>query len=172
MRYQLPIASERLDYLPLSTADYASWEPFFIDNPGLRFVAINNPGDPKDEAKIWVDRQLKRYEDNGFGYLKLIDRNTGDLVGHTGLIHRVLDGEDTYEIAYSMLPAFWGRGYASEASQRMQDYVREHKVWDRAMSIIHFDNIASQKVAEKNGLKRVREWEYMGMPVYVYELMF
>ena len=118
------------------------------------------------------DRQLKRYEDNGYGYLKLIDRNTGDLVGHTGLIHRVLDGKDTYEIAYSMLPAFWGRGYASEASQRMQDYVREHKVWDRAMSIIHFDNIASQKVAEKNGLKRVREWEYMEMPVYVYELMF
>ena len=172
MRYQLPIASERLDFLPLSTEDYASWAPFFIDNPGLPYIAIYNPGDPMEEAKTWVDRQLTRYEDYGYGHLKLIDRNTGNMVGNSGLIHRVLDGEDTYEIAYSILPAYWGQGYASEASRCMSNYVREHKVWDRAMSFIHVDNIASQKVAEKNGLKRVREWDYMEMPVYVYEMMF
>ena len=60
-------------------------------------------------------------------------------------------------------------GYASEAAQRMKAYMIEHQVKNKAISIIHFDNIGSQKVAERNGMTRGREWEYMGMPVYIYE---
>ena len=72
MNYQLPISSERIRYEQLSPADCDSWVEFFTDNPMLLYVGIKEPGPPVVEAKKWVDRQLKRYIDNGWGYLKLV----------------------------------------------------------------------------------------------------
>lgn len=169
MNYHLPISSERIDYQQLGTADYDAWVEFFVDNPMLPYVGISQPGDPVEEAKKWVNRQLNRYIDNGWGYLKMVEKTTGEVVGHTGLLLREIDGQEQLEIGYSIKPRFWRMGYASEASQRMKAYMVEHKVMDKAISIIHFDNIGSQRVAERNGMTRGREWEYMGMPVYIYE---
>jgi len=135
----------------------------------LLYVGISKPGTPEVEAKKWVERQTNRYKENGWGYLKMVHKDSGEIVGHTGLLLRVIDGEETLEIGYSIKPQYWRQGYGSEAALAMKAYMVENKVRDKAISIIHFDNIGSQKVAEKNGMSRGREWQYMDMPVYIYE---
>lgn len=172
MKYQFPITSERLEFHPLSLDDCASWAPFFIDNPGLKYVAIQNVTDPMKEAKVWISRQITRYRDSGWGHLKVVDKKTGELVGNAGLILRPTDGTDLLEVAYSMLPAHWGKGYASEAAACLQAYIHDEGLSDRAISIIHKENIGSQKVAARNGMQPGREWEYMGMPVCSWEVIF
>lgn len=172
MKYRFPIASERLDFQPLTIEDYASWAPFFINNPGLKYVAMLNPGDPMEESKTWIDRQQKRYADTGYGHLKLVEKTTGKLVGNAGLILRPTDGVDLLEVAYSILPEHCGKGYASEAAICLKEYIRDQQLSDRAISIIHEENLASQKVAAKNGMKRGRKSEYMGMPVCTWEVIF
>ena len=169
MNYIFPISSERIDYLPLSKADTQDWVAFFENNPMLPYVGISKPGDPREEAGKWVDRQLNRYKDNGWGYLKMVHKETKEVVGHTGLLLRLIDGENLLEIGYSIKPQYWRQGYGSEAALCLKAYMQEHQVRPKAISIIHFDNIGSQKVAERNGMKRGRAWEYMGMPVYIYE---
>ena len=169
MNYLFPISSERIDYLPLSKADTQSWVAFFENNPMLPYVGISKPGHPQEEAVKWVDRQLNRYQENGWGYLKMVHKETKEVVGHTGLLLRNIHGEELLEIGYSIKPKYWRQGYGSEAAMTLKAYMIEHKVRNKAISIIHFDNIGSQKVAEKNGMTRGGEWEYMGMPVYIYE---
>ena len=56
------------------------------------------------------------------------------------------------EIGYSVLPQFWGRGYASEAALKCKNYAFEHNFSDVLMSMIHVDNISSKKVALINGM--------------------
>jgi RimJ/RimL family protein N-acetyltransferase len=56
------------------------------------------------------------------------------------------------EIGYSVLPKFWGRGYASEAALKCKNYAFEHNFSDVLMSMIHVDNISSKKVALRNGM--------------------
>ena len=169
MNYHFPISSERLNYLPLSEADIESWIPFFENNPMLPYVGIREPGTPEEEARKWINRQLNRYVDNGWGYLKMVSKDTGEVIGHTGLLLRTIEEEELLEIGYSIKPQYWRMGYGSEAARCMKNYMIEHKIKPKAISIIHFDNIGSQKVAEANGMHRGREWEYMGMPVYIYE---
>lgn len=172
MKYKFPIDSERLDFQLLTVDDYAAWAPFFINNPGLKYVAMLNPGEPLEESKTWIDRQLKRYADTGYGHLKLAEKTTGELVGNAGLILRPTDGVDLLEVAYSILPEYWGKGYASEAAICLKEYIRDQQLSDRAISIIHAENTASHKVAAKNGMTPGPTSEYLGMPVCTWEVIF
>lgn len=172
MKYQFPLTSARLDFQPLTMDDCDAWAPFFVDNPGLIYVGLPKPGNPMEESKAWIERQLKRYEESGWGHLKIADRATGELIGNAGLILRPTDGTNLLEVAYSILPVHWGKGYASEAAVCMKEYIRENQLSDRAISIIHKDNLGSQKVALKNGMKPGKEWEYIGMPVCSWEIIF
>ncbi|MCE7993258.1 MAG: GNAT family N-acetyltransferase [Roseivirga sp.] len=172
MKYQLPITSERLDFQPLTMDDTMAWASFFTDNPGLKYVAITEPLDPIEESQKWIERQLERYQDSGWGHLKLIEKTTGQLVGNAGLILRPNNGIELLEVAYSILPTYWGKGYASEAASSLKEYIRDKQLSDRAISIIHKENIGSQKVATKNGMKPGVEGEYMGMPVCTWEVIF
>lgn len=172
MKYQFPITSERLEFSPLTLDDCVAWAPFFIDNPGLKYVAIHTPVDPAKEAKLWISRQITRYRDSGWGHLKIVEKVSGEFIGNAGLILRPTDGTDLLEVAYSILPAHWGKGYASEAAACLKEYIREHALSDRAISIIHQENLGSQKVAERNGMRPGKEWEYLGMPVCSWEVIF
>lgn len=172
MKYRFPITSERLDFQPLTLNDCEGWAPFFQNNPGLKYLAIENPKAPMEEAKTWIERQLKRYDETGWGHLKVSHKQSGEFIGNAGLILRPQEGADLLEVGYSILPEQWGKGYASEAAICLKEYIHSEKLSDRAISMIHSENIGSQKVAEKNGMTRGKRSEYMGMPIDIYEVIF
>ena len=62
------------------------------------------------------DRQFKRYEVDSGGFNALIDKNSGMMVGHCGLLLQEIDGIQEFEIGYTLLPEFWGMGFAIEAA--------------------------------------------------------
>ncbi|OEK00233.1 hypothetical protein BFP97_01320 [Roseivirga sp. 4D4] len=167
--YELPIESERLYYRPITKEDIKPWEAFFRDNPYLHFVGIDNPKSPEEESVIWTERQMKRYEETGIGMLATIEKSTNELIGNVGLILREdIMGEDYFEIGYSVIPSRWGMGYASEMAMRFRAYFEEQGLDERVISIISIDNIGSQKVAEKNGMKRGLQFDFHGSPCYQY----
>lgn len=172
MRYQFPIETERLLLRLLTPKDLEAWSVFFINNPQLHYVGITEEAPPLIHAKKWMDRQLKRYSDTGLGMLAIIEKSTGELIGQVGILERDVDGEIFHEIGYGVIPAKWGKGYASEGAIRMKKYLIEHKIDDKVISLIHPDNIGSQKVAEKNGMHREREWLFEGKPCFIYRQNF
>lgn len=160
--------SERLLYRKLSVNDISDWAEFFVDNPNMPYLGSDFPEDNLEASKDWIERQLQRYEDFGCGHLGVVEKGSGELIGMCGLLSREIEGENEYEVAYSLKPKFWRKGYGSEMAQQIRKFGEENVLAPRFVSMIHKDNIGSIKVAENNGMQHIFDSEYMGMPVLVY----
>ncbi|WP_421947903.1 GNAT family N-acetyltransferase [Phaeodactylibacter xiamenensis] len=160
--------SARLTFRKTTEADIPAWSVFFIDNDRLHFLGMPLDGTPMELSAWWIHKQAERYRDTGFGHLAATLPSAGGLIGMAGVIPRDLDGETLYEVAYSLMPGYWGQGYGTEMAQQMKSWAFEHLPVEQVISIIHKDNLASQHVARKNGLLPWKETDYSGMPVVVY----
>jgi RimJ/RimL family protein N-acetyltransferase len=100
----------------------------------------------------------------------VIFRRNNDLIGYCGFLHWRLDGADEIEIGYRLHPDYWNRGIASEAAQAVRDHALRDLRLPKVISLIHPDNIASRRVAEKNGMKIERETVFRGFPTQVFAI--
>jgi ribosomal-protein-alanine N-acetyltransferase len=100
----------------------------------------------------------------------VIFRSNNELVGYCGFLHWHLDGADEIEIGYRLDPHYWNRGLASEAAQAVRDHAFRDLALSKVISLIHPDNIASRRVAEKNGMKIERETVFRGFPTLVFAI--
>ena len=100
----------------------------------------------------------------------LIEKQTGQLIGHCGLLVQTVDEIKELEIAYSLLPAYWNKGYATEAAMKCRDVAFENKFSDSLISIISVTNVPSEKVALKVGMKKDKETVYNGNRVNIFRM--
>ena len=160
--------TERLLLRKLTAADIETWAEFFVDNPDGRFVAVDFSLDKLTSSKFWINKQLERYSNNQYGLLAAIDSATGNFIGMGGILTRELSGKAEFEIGYSLLPAYWGNGYATEIAVQMKRFGLANNVSDKFISIIHKENEASMNVARKNGMTNLYETTFYEMPVFVF----
>lgn len=97
-----------------------------------------------------VDEQAAR---QGWGIWLMLDPAAGALVGDIGF-KGPPDALRTAEIGYSVLPAFQGHGYASEAAQALVAWGFAQPGIRRIVANCRADNVASIRVLEKAGLRR------------------
>lgn len=125
-----------------------------------------------EEAREWLLRQLDRYKNDGFGLWAVILKSSGELVGQCGITWQDIDGETVPEIGYLFKRTHWHNGYATEAAIGCKNYAFDALGFDRVYSIIRDNNYASQRVAERNGMRVVKTFvkHYYGidMPHLVY----
>lgn len=160
--------TDRLVLRRLTLDDIPSWLEFFHGNEYLHFVGIK-PDQPHLEAATgWISRQLERYEESGLGMLAIVEKESAELVGLSGIIPREVDDQNYYEIAYSFKPKVWGKGYATEAARKLKEFGFASGLSDQFISIIDIDNYASQAVAQKNGMEILRKTNYMDMEVFIF----
>jgi ribosomal-protein-alanine N-acetyltransferase len=100
----------------------------------------------------------------------VIFRGNNEPIGYCGFLHWHLDGADEVEIGYRLHPDYWNRGLASEAAQAVRDHAFRDLNLPKVISLIHPDNIASRRVAEKNGMKIERETVFRGFPTQVFAI--
>lgn len=160
--------TERLILRKMTLEDIDDWTNFFIDNPLEIYVGVDVSLPAKVKATQWIELQLSRYKTNDFGHLAAICKESGELIGVGGLINREVDGQKEMEVAYSIIPKFWKKGYASEISQQMKKYAVENELTDSLISIIYVENILSKRVAEKNGMKNSKTILYNGAMVDIF----
>lgn len=163
-------STERLLIKKLEESDIPAWTEFFKNNPSLPYLGIDLNKTPEESAKEWIEFQLKRYQENRYGHHALIEKESGKFVGMCGLLTQNMEGKQEIEIGYSLLPEFWGKGFATEAARFFRDFGFEHKNLEHIISIIDIRNIASQKVAVKNGMIINRQVKYHNLDVYIYEI--
>lgn len=102
----------------------------------------------------------------------LIEKKSGKLIGHCGLLVQTVDEKTELEIGYSLLPEFWNRGYASEAAKKCRDFAFENKFSESLISIISKTNIPSQRVAAHNGMKLEKVTDYHGNAVFIFRIFY
>jgi len=100
----------------------------------------------------------------------LINKNTDAFIGQCGLLVQIVDGIQELEVGYSMLPKYWKQGYATEAAQKCKAFAKENAFAKSIISIIHVDNIPSQKVAINNGMHLDKTTEYDENPVHIFRV--
>ncbi len=125
----------------------------------------------RQEMSEWIDRNLKRYEDFGHGIWAVILKADGVFVGDCGLVIQEVDGVQELEVGYHFNKRFWGQGFAAEAARGCMDYAFNQLNRRRIISMIRPENLPSQRVAQRNGLKIEKEifWRGYLHCVYAFE---
>lgn len=162
-------STERLLFQKVSSDHYDQWLKFFQD-PQTSLYWKEEKESPHQECEKWYERQFSRYKNNQGGMNSLIEKSSGKLVGHAGLLLQTVDQQQEWEIAYSLLPEFWNKGYAFEAAQKCKELAFAHHLSASLISIISKTNLPSQKVAIKNGMRIDRETIYNRNEVYLYRV--
>jgi RimJ/RimL family protein N-acetyltransferase len=90
------------------------------------------------------------------------------LIGYCGFFPQVVDEIEELEIGYRLDPAYWGCGIATEAARAVRDHGFDDLKLSRLISLIHPDNLASRRVAEKNGMTPEKETVFRGFPTIVF----
>src|SRR5688572_2485850 len=99
------------------------WAEFFKDPEAVVFHRTHLKEDHEESARIWIERQIERYEDGMYGLQALYDKETHEFIGMCGLINQEVDGREQLEVGYHVLSKYWGKGYAPEAARMFIDYV-------------------------------------------------
>ena len=66
------------------------------------------------------------------------------------------------EVGYLLSRRFWGRGYTTEGARAALQFGFERFELEQIIGLVHPENIASQRVLEKAGLKFTNQAKYFG----------
>jgi RimJ/RimL family protein N-acetyltransferase len=119
----------------------------------------------------WIERNRRRYENDGVGLWAMVLKATGEMIGDCGIIRQQVEGESFYEIGYHLRRDHWRQGLATEAAIACREWGFAHLGVDRLISLIRLENIPSQRVAERNGMTIWKDVEWRGLRHYVYSVV-
>ncbi len=126
------------------------------------------------EVQDWLDNQLRRYREDGFGLWAVILKQTGEMIGQCGLTMQDYNGEKVLEVGYLFQKKFWHQGYASEAAIACKQYAFDELGANEVFSIIRDTNTASQQVAVRNGMictdTFIKHYRGIDMPHYLFSV--
>jgi len=163
-----PLETARLVYRPIVESDFDAVHDVY-SNPEV--MTFHGEG-PFDEAKTqaWMERTLSRYDRGELGFRAVIHKDTGEYVGHIGLLAQEAEGMQLTEVGYWLRRRFWRQGYATEGARALRDEGFRCLDVPRIVSLIHPENLASQAVALKNDMQREREVTWRGHTHFLYSI--
>jgi len=161
--------SKRLSFRLIDSSDFRAWLEFFKSPAAFEHWSAEVES-PERECEKWYEKQFHRYENDLGGMNALIEKETGKLVGHCGLLVQTLDEVKELEIGYSLLPVSWNKGFATEAARKCKDFAFENKLANSLISIISVTNGPSENVTLKNGMRPDSQTVYHGNKVSIYRI--
>lgn len=119
-------------------------------------------GYPSDEYKEILPFKIQRYsqypEENEWEGL-IVHQEDQMIMGDMGF-RRSMDNPEELELGYSIVPAYQGRGYATEMAQAIISWGLAQADIKKIIASCDNDNQASIRVLEKAGLKRLGEQQH------------
>ena len=88
-----------------------------------------------------------------FNLWPVIEKETGEIIGHCGILEKEIEGRNQYEIVYVLAKSAWGKGFATEVASSLKDYAFNQLGLKRITALIDPDNLKSEIVATKIGLR-------------------
>src|SRR4051812_50153024 len=123
----------------------------------MRWVAPNRPLRAEESADF-LDRMIRHWDEHGFGLWALVprDEDAAECIGFAGLaipsfLPAILPA---VEVGWRLAPAFWGRGFATEAARASVAFGFERLALRSVVSVIEPGNDRSLGGAQKLGMRR------------------
>jgi RimJ/RimL family protein N-acetyltransferase len=92
-----------------------------------------------------------------FDLWPLVERASGRLVGHCGLLDKQVEGRDEVELVYVIAAAYQRRGYATEIGRALAGHGLREFGLDRIIALIEPGNEVSEWTARAIGMRFQRE---------------
>ena len=169
---KLPIITERLILRKLTLDDVDNI--FLLDsNPDVMKYVGAPTTTSKEESKILVENILNQYEKNGTGRLAVIEKETNQFIGWSGiklLTDEVNGFKNVYELGYRFLPEFWGKGYATESARASLDLGFNQLNAEKIYAYADVENQSSNYILTKLGFENKGAFLDNGDNCYWYEL--
>lgn len=110
-------------------------------------------------VKRWINWNLDNYKTFGFGLWAIVLKENGKMIGDCGITMQRINGRIRPEIGYHINRNYHNQGYATEAARACKDYVFENTPFNEIYSYMNYDNLGSCKVAIKNDMQLVEEYD-------------
>lgn len=158
------LESERLRFRQFRESDFPTYEEWCGRAEIMRYLG----GKTFDRVQAFRHFAYLRghWEFLGYGYYAVEEKSTGALIGRCGYTNQ--PGWPGFELGWTIVPEYQGRGYATEAARMLLLYAFDALDQPRVISLIHPDNAPSRRVAEKLGQRIEGETEVLTMPVLIY----
>jgi RimJ/RimL family protein N-acetyltransferase len=161
------LETERLMLREFRTGDLDELAAMVADEEQMTFYPRPKT---RDEASVWISRNLSLYEECGFGFWLIASRATSGFLGYCGVRPRALEGTSEIEIGWHTKKTCWRQGIATEAATAVRDLAFGRLRLARLIAIIHPDHIASRRVAEKIGMRCERTTVIEDYPAVIYAI--
>ena len=101
------------------------------------------------QARAKLEWNLRQWEENGHGQWLFLLREGETLVGRGGIRKMMVNQRDEIELGYSVTPALWGQGYATEMSTKALEIAFTTFHYPSVVSFTRIDNGRSERVMQK-----------------------
>jgi RimJ/RimL family protein N-acetyltransferase len=161
------LETERLRLRAFRNSDIDDYAALNADPEVTRYLLGGEPWD-RDRAWRHLALLLGHWQLRGSGMWAVELRETGTFIGTVGFADP--EGWAGFELAWKLVRRWWGHGYATEGARAALAYAFTTLNKDRVISLIHQENLASIRVAERLGESLQGRTEMMGQERLVYGL--
>ncbi len=161
------IKTANLNLRAFSEKDADDMHHILMGERVLKYFPSSSPPSREQVAKM-IRSLLQHWAERGYGLWAVESSPTRELMGRCGL--QYLPETDEVEVDFILGTEYWGQGFATEAGKASLQFGFENLDLDIIVGIVHTDNIASQRVLEKIGMRFVEAKEYFGMACYRYAI--
>ena len=148
------LETERFILRPLSVDDAESVFEWAGDERVNTYMPYNTHRSP-DDSRAWLATLSKLEKEYQWGFVRKSD---GKLIGSGGMRFHADTGE--WSFGYNIRFDCWNKGYTTEITQEMIDFIREKYDPELITAECAVENIGSARVMEKCGMTFVGFGEY------------
>ena len=161
-----PLKTERLLLRRWRDEDFTPFAAMNADPLTMRFMPSVLT---EDETRALMERLEEHHRLHGFGVWAVEAPGVAPFIGFTGLQRVSFDAPflPAVEIGWRLAPAFWGKGYATEAAQAALRIGFEGLNLDQIVSFTVEANKPSWSVMERLGMHRdpAEDFDHPRLPV-------
>ncbi len=143
--------TERLILKPTSPKD-ASFIYELLNSPKWKKYIGDRNVNSVEDARVYIDTKMQpQLEKLGYSNYTVIRKTDHKKIGTCGLYDR--EGVEGVDIGFAFLPQYEKKGYALEAANKLKEISINEFGLVQISAITTKDNVSSQKLLEKLGLK-------------------
>lgn len=160
------LETERLRLRPFAKRDIDDYAALYADPEVLRYLSTG--AQPWDRGRSWRHMAflVGHWQLGDAGMWAVEHKETGAFLGVIGFSSP--EGWPGFELAWTLARRWWGHGYATEGARAALAYAFTVLEKDRVISLIHPENRASIRVAERIGERLLGRIDHLGREMLCY----
>ncbi|WP_115712647.1 GNAT family N-acetyltransferase [Legionella sainthelensi] len=132
---------------------------------------IGNGKRDKNEVRVGLEKAIHHFQKHQFSLGSVFVKDSHEFIGRAGMIYfNYDDNQSEVEIAYALLPQYWGRGYATEITTSLIQFAFRDFNMQKLIAVVHPENTSSQNVLIKSGMSHAGKINYWNKEIMKFEI--